>query len=66
MLTFILGWIVGIFTPHVLEPISRVLGGVWHLATRRHFDDEDPITYAVDRSVKTERVRRFLRLNPPN
>lgn len=64
--SFMLGWLIGVFTPHVLEPLSRLIGSVWHLATRRKLDEHDGVTYAIDKSVKTAHVRKFLRVRQPD
>jgi len=65
LLMFAPGWLVGVFTPHVLEPLSRVIGSAWRLATRRRLDEHDPTSYAIHRTLKIHKVRKFFRIPSP-
>ena len=40
ILWVVLGWILGLFTAPILEPVSRWLGTGWHLLTRRKTLDQ--------------------------
>jgi hypothetical protein len=60
------GWLLGIFTPHILEPLCRWIGTVWHLATRKRLDGHDSITYTIHKQVKIELVRKFFRIPSPH
>ena len=64
---FVFGGLFGIFTPHLLEPVSRWIGTAWHVATRRRtLDEHDPITYVIHKAMVIERVRKFFRIQSPH
>lgn len=64
-LMFALGWLVGVFTPQVLQPLSRAIGIAWHLATRRHLNEHDATSYAIHKALKIHNVRKFFRIPSP-
>lgn len=61
IITFVLGWLLGVFTPHLLEPIARAIGTAWARMVR---GDSRGTHYIVLRETKIERVRSFLKLAP--
>ena len=62
---FLAGWILGVFTPHILEPISRGLGTLWHRATRNGLPEHDDVSYAIHQQMKIQEVRMFFRIKRP-
>ena len=58
-----IGWVIGIFNVHILERISRLLGTIWHLVTRRSLDEHDSVLYAIHREHKINLVLQFFRVN---
>ena len=64
ILWFVLGWILGLFTAPILEPVSRWLGTGWHLLTRRKtLDEHDRITYAIDKAWTIKKIRKFFKIS---
>ena len=63
--SFLGGWIFGIFTPHLLEPISQQIGTFWHHRTQHHLDADDPWTLVIHRQAKIQRVRDFFEIRRP-
>ena len=61
----VIGWFIGIFTARILEPISHLLGIIWHLATRRSLDEHDSVSYAIHKQMKIFSVRQFFRIPGP-
>ena len=56
----VIGWVIGVFTARILEPISHLLGTIWHLATRRSLDEHDSVSYVIHKQMKIFRVRQFF------
>ena len=61
----VIGWVIGVFTARILEPISHLLGTIWHLATRRSLDEHDSVSYVIHKQMKIFRVRQFFRIPGP-
>ena len=59
----VIGWGIGIFTVHILDLISPLLGTIWHRVTRRSLDEHDSVSYAIHRAWKIDLVRQFFRIS---
>jgi hypothetical protein len=60
----VFGWLAWLFKPHLVNLIARMVGTAWHLATRRHLDDQSPTALIVHKHTKILRVQQFLRISP--
>ena len=64
-LWFVLGWVLGIFTAHILELISRLLRTVWCLVTRSEGHESRSSWDVIRKNWKITQVRRFFGLFEP-
>ena len=64
ILWVVFGWILGLFTAPILEPVSRWLGTGWHLLTRRkNLDKHDRLLYVIRKEDTIERIRKFFKIS---
>jgi hypothetical protein len=61
----VIGWILGVFTHHALEPVARLIGTIWHRASRRTLPEQDATSYAIHKALKIHQVRRFFKIPSP-
>ena len=64
VLWLMLGWVLGIFTRHILEPITRWFVTGWHLVTRPK-KDRGSLRYELEKNWNLDRVRQFLKISDP-
>ena len=64
VLWLVLGWVLGIFTSHILEPITRWFVTGWYLVTRPK-KDRGSLRYELEKNWNLDRVRQFLKISDP-
>ena len=64
VLWLLLGWVLGIFTVPILDPVFRGLVTGWHLVTRPK-EDRGSVRYELEKSWDLDRIRQFFRFPGP-